>query len=143
MQMNHISYFQLLVGELRGMHWKKWADLTRPKAAGGMGFRGIRKFNLAMLGKQGWRIMSNPSSLCARVLKGKYFPTGEFLTARKKKNSSHTWRAILTGRSVLQRGLIRRIGDGSSTDIWNDKWTPDAIGMEPIYRPDGATASKV
>jgi hypothetical protein len=125
------------------MHWKKWIDLTRAKAIGGMGFRDIQKFNLAMLGKQGWRIMTNPSSLCARVLKGRYFPNGEFLTAHKKKNSSHTWRAILAGRAVLERGLIRRIGDGLTTDIWDDKWIPDAIAMKPICRPDGALATQV
>jgi hypothetical protein len=102
-----------------------------------MGFRDVRKFNLAMLGKQGRRIMSNPSSLCARFLKGRYFSDGEFLTARKK-NSSHTWRDILAGRVVLEKGLIWRIGDGSSTDIWRDKWIQDAIGMKPICRSDGA-----
>jgi hypothetical protein len=86
--------------------------LTLPKSQGGMGCRDIRKFNLAMLGKQGWRLMTNHSSLCARVLKGKYFPNGDFLIAtKKKKNVSHTWHAILMGRSVLEAGLVRRIGN--------------------------------
>jgi hypothetical protein len=66
-----------------------------------MGFRDIKNSNLAMLGKQGWRLMMNPESLCVRVLKGKYFHQGDFMSARKKKNASHTWRAILAGRKVL------------------------------------------
>jgi hypothetical protein len=37
-----------------------------------------------MLGKQGWRLMMNPNSLCAKVLKGKYYHQGDFLTAQKK-----------------------------------------------------------
>jgi hypothetical protein len=65
----------------RGMHWKKWPDLTLPKSYGGMGFRDIKKFNLAMLGKQGWHLMTNPTSLCARVLKGKYYPNEDFMIA--------------------------------------------------------------
>jgi hypothetical protein len=104
-----------------GMHWKKRTGLTRPMVSGGMGLRDIRKFNLAMLGKQGWRLMANPSSLCVQVLKGRYYPNDTILSARKKKNSSHTWRAILARRGVLEKGLIRCIGDGTTTDIWNDR----------------------
>ena len=51
------------------IHWQSWERLTYPKALGGMGFRDLRNFNLAMLGKQGWRLMDKPDSLCARVLK--------------------------------------------------------------------------
>jgi hypothetical protein len=71
------------------MHWKKWSELTLPKAYGGMGFRDIKKFNLSMLVKQGWRLMTNPTSLCARVLKGRYFSNDDFITDSKKKNSSY------------------------------------------------------
>jgi hypothetical protein len=108
-----------------------------------MSFRDIKKFNLAMLGKQGWHLMSNPSSLCARVLKGKYYPNGEFMTTNKNKHASHTWRAILKGRSVLEMGLIHHIGNVTSTSIWNDKWIPNGVGMKPICRAQGATATQV
>jgi hypothetical protein len=97
-----------------------------------MGFWDIKHFNVAMLGKQGWRLMTAPDTLCARVLEGKYYPNGDFLSARLKRNSSHTWRAILTGRKALNQGLVRRIGDGESTNIWRDRWIPAAVGGRPI-----------
>lgn len=137
------NYWWSGAADRRSIHWRKWTDLTLPKSHGGLGFRDIKNFNLAMLGKQGWRLMTNPESLCARVLKGKYFPHGEFMTATKKKKASHTWRAILAGRKALDLGLIRRIGDGASTNIWEDQWLPTGIGNRPIYRRDGATAMKV
>ena len=59
------------------IHWQNWERLTYPKALGGMGFRDLRNFNLAMLGKQGWRLMDKPDSLCARVLKGRYYHEGD------------------------------------------------------------------
>lgn len=70
------------------IHWQRWSKLTRSKADGGMGFRDLPLFNQALLGKQGWRLLMRPESLCARVLKGKYCPHGDFLSATRKKRSS-------------------------------------------------------
>lgn len=121
-------------GDNQRMHWRKWEEFAQPKKAGGMGFREIHLFNLAMLGKQGWRLLTNPSSLCARVLAGKYFHNMEFMNAKKKKNSSHVWQAILKGRAALHLGLIKRIRDGMSTNIWEDKWIPTIPRGKPKER---------
>lgn len=55
--------------------------LCRPKMAGGLGCRDYRSFNLALLAKQGWRLLNNPSSLVAQVLKAKYFYCCDFMHA--------------------------------------------------------------
>ena len=49
------------------------------KGKGGMGFRDLKLFNLALLAKQGWRLQTNTSSLFYRVYKAKYFPRCDFL----------------------------------------------------------------
>lgn len=72
------------------IHWQRWSKLTRSKGEGGMGFREMPLFNQAMLGKQGWRLLMRSESLCARVLKGKYFPNCDFMNATRKKRSSET-----------------------------------------------------
>ena len=59
----------------RSMHWLSWEKLASPKCQGGMGFRDLELFNLALLGKHGWRFISNPNSLCAQVMKGAIFRT--------------------------------------------------------------------
>ena len=39
------------VGDERKIHWKSRESMAKPKKDGGMGFRDIRCFNLAMLAK--------------------------------------------------------------------------------------------
>jgi hypothetical protein len=75
-----------------------------------------------MLAKQSWRLLSSPESLCARVLKAKYYPTGDLLKAGPKKGSSFTWQSILEGLKTFKRGHIWRVGDGTKINIWTDHW---------------------
>ena len=63
--------------------WVSWKKMCKSKFHGRMGFRNIQAFNLAMLAKQGWRILTNPNSLMARVFKAKYFPYDEVLNSKK------------------------------------------------------------
>jgi hypothetical protein len=127
----------------RHIHWLSWERLTYPKELGGMGFHDLRNFNKAMRGKQGWRLMTNPNILCARVLKGRYYHDGDFLSSTRKKHSSHTWRAILARRETLSQGLIKRIGDGTLTSIWCDRWIPNHFGAKTLTLEDGQNVSMV
>lgn len=72
-----------------GIHWMSWDGLSKYKATGGMGFHNFRDFNLAMLGKQGWRFIKNPGSLVTKVFKARYFPIGDFLSAALGDNLSY------------------------------------------------------
>jgi len=114
--------------------WAAWEDMTKPKYMGGLGFRDIELFNLALLARQAWRILQEPSSLSARVLKAVYFPDGDFLEAQIGTSPSRIWRAIVDGKDVLCQGLIRRIGTGEATDIWAMNWIPRDGLMRPISR---------
>lgn len=63
-------------------------------------------FNEAMLAKQCWRIIHNPESLLARILKARYFKNGTLLSAIDDYNPSYTWRSILAGRDSLKKWLV-------------------------------------
>lgn len=119
-------------GNGRKMAWLSWHKLCEPKKKGGLGFRDIHCFNLALLAKQGWRLLTNPSSLLFRVYQARYFPTGNFLSARLGFRPSATWRSILRARSFLEKGLRYRVGNGASTSIWSDPWLLDDGSFRPF-----------
>jgi hypothetical protein len=58
----------------RKIHWVNWKKTCKAKSKGGMGFKNLRVFNEALLAKQGWRLITNPQSLVARMFKAKYYP---------------------------------------------------------------------
>lgn len=40
--------------------------------------------------------------------------------------------AILARRDVLTKGLVKRISDGSTTNIWRDNWIANHFSGRPI-----------
>lgn len=66
----------------RPIYWVGWQHLSMLKKDGGLGFRELSCFNLAMLAKIGWRILCQPQSLLGQVLRDKYHPGVGFLEAR-------------------------------------------------------------
>lgn len=78
----------------RKFQWIPWKTMILPKNQGGMGFRDLMLFNQALLAKQAWRLIVYPESLCAKVLKAKYFPAGNLLYTVVAGKASQTWRAI-------------------------------------------------
>ncbi|XP_060969470.1 uncharacterized protein LOC133036757 [Cannabis sativa] len=109
-------------GNHNKLHWKNWSSVCTSKFFGGLGFRNFVNHNQALLAKQAWRILTNPHSLVARLLKAKYFKNNDFLSASKGHCPSYTWTSLLWGRDLLSSGLISKIGNGLTTDTLRHYW---------------------
>jgi hypothetical protein len=115
-------------------HWIACDIMLRPKNYGGVGFRDMRLFNQALLGRQAWRLIQFPNTLCAQLLKAKYYPSGSLIDTVFIGNGSSTWTSIEYGLQLLKRGVIWRVGNGSQIRAWRDPWIP----KESSYRPRSA-----
>ncbi|KAG7537158.1 Helitron helicase-like domain [Arabidopsis suecica] len=109
----------------KGIHWIAWDKLCTQLCEGGLGFRTLEEFNLALLAKQLWRLIKFPNSLLSRVLRGRYYRYSDPLEIKKSNRPSYGWRSIMASKPLLTSGLRRTIGSGMNTRVWLDPWIPD------------------
>ena len=114
------------------MAWTSWDKMILPKAMGGMGFRDMRAFNQALLAKQPWRLLDSLDSLCARLLRAKYYPRSNLLDTVFSSSSSAVWKGIVHGLELLKKGIIWRVGDGTLIKTWRDAWIPRGHNFRPV-----------
>ncbi|XP_035546588.1 uncharacterized protein LOC118348634 [Juglans regia] len=116
----------------RGVHWCSWERMGKQKRKGGMGYRDLESFNLALLAKQGWRILQNENSIAAKILKEKYYKNKSLLDASLGHRPSFLWRSVWNALSLLKEGLIWKVGNGEKIKIWGNKWlsTPSSFSIQ-------------
>ena len=69
-------------------------------------------------------------SLCAKMMKAKYYPQGHILDTVFPQSASLPWQGILHGLDLLKSGVIWRVCDGSNINIWRDNWLPRKSGLK-------------
>lgn len=112
------------VNKPKGIHWMSWDRMCMKKSEGGLGFRKLHDFNLALLGKQSWRLTMKSDSTVSKIYRARYFPGGNFLTAKLGANPSYVWRSVLASQELLKAGLGCRVGNGESINILQEPWLP-------------------
>lgn len=66
-----------------------------------MGIKKLKEMNIALVVKLGWRIITSPNQLWAKVLWHKY--GSSLAIVQKKGNFSHVWRGIVDRVMYLRR----------------------------------------
>jgi hypothetical protein len=106
----------------KGIKWLALDRMTQPKTQGGMGFRDLHAFNLAMIAKQGWNFLTKPHSLVAKLYKARYFLNSSLFESKIGHNPSYAWRGIWQARQILMHGCRWSIGSGTNIRVMNDPW---------------------
>lgn len=110
----------------RNIHWMSWKNMCRKKASGGLGFRSIRDFYIALLGKQVWRLLMFSDRLFSKVYKAGYYPHGSIIKAKVGGKPSYIWRSIVEAQAVVKQEISCRIGDGNNVSILEEPWLSNA-----------------
>lgn len=77
----------------------------------------MREMNLSMLGRQGWKFLTDPSALVTKMFKARYFPSCSFLEAAGALNPSFVWNSIWESQGLFRVGVRRRIGNGGGSSM--------------------------
>ncbi|KAK5775425.1 hypothetical protein PVK06_043317 [Gossypium arboreum] len=104
-----------------------------PQKHGGLGFRDIRLFNVALLGRQVWHLINCKNTLCYRVLSSKYFLDGDVFYPKSMDKPSYTWQSIAKAVNILLEGFGWNVGDGKSINIWTDNCGFEGLSGSSIH----------
>jgi hypothetical protein len=77
-------------------------------------------------------LIEKPDSLCARVLRAKYYLQGNIIDTVFTGNPSSTWMAIAYGLELLKKGVVWRTGNGKAVRIRRDNRLPLAYNLKVI-----------
>lgn len=67
----------------KGVRWLSWEGMSDSKCKGGLRFKKLFGFNVALLGKHIWKCIQNPELLVSRILKARYYPDVHVLEVSK------------------------------------------------------------
>lgn len=77
---------------------------------GGLRFRSMYGFNIALIGKYCWNFMKHHHSLVARVFKARYYPDCKFMETKMQDGASYIWSGIMTAKESLEKGFSLDVG---------------------------------
>lgn len=75
-----------------------------PMDKGGLGLRTSMDFNLALLAKLAWQVLTCLDKLWVKIMRDKYIKDGNLFTATIPSSSSWGWKSIMKGRSIVELG---------------------------------------
>ncbi|XP_026428607.1 uncharacterized protein LOC113324500 [Papaver somniferum] len=68
----------------KGLYYIAWDDVNKPKELGGLGFKNMEFFNLAMISRITWRLVKEPNSLWSNTMKASHYPNQEVIRINTK-----------------------------------------------------------
>lgn len=100
------------------------AKVWLPKSEGGLGLRQVHEMNSACFIKLVWRAISS-SSLWASWFQSSYLKKGLPLSILSNSSGSYIWKKMKGLARFLMQGILWRIGNDCSVNMWFDRWLLD------------------
>ena len=108
----------------------KWSEIELPREMGGLGVGNMLHKNLILLFKWWWRYSEANNTLWKQIVQSVHDINGvKASTETFNKVKTGTWSSMMNNdsetvriRSIIEEGIILKVGDGSSILFWHDRW---------------------
>jgi hypothetical protein len=126
------SFQQKEEGGSENLSLKSWNSICLPKEEGGLGFRRMHDFNLSLISKLGWKLLSNFDCLWVNQLQKKYIKYGNFISSPNVSSSSWIWKGIQKIKPFISAGACLTVSRNSTASIWSTNWVPSLPSFRPL-----------
>ncbi|KAJ9536666.1 hypothetical protein OSB04_un000139 [Centaurea solstitialis] len=106
----------------RGKCKVAWDLVCRPLDCGGFGFRRLGLWNRSLLAKSLWDIVAQRNCLWVAWTSRYAIRTDSVWTAKRSSRWSWVLTKIMALRTEYRRFVWMRVGNGTSTNAWEDRW---------------------
>ena len=96
-----------------------------------MGFRRIHEFNLSLLTKLGWKLLSNTDCLWVSQLQNKYIKYGNFISSPNLTSASLLWKGIQKIKPFISACACLKASRSLSSSIWSSNWVLSIPSFKP------------
>ncbi|KAJ0725657.1 putative RNA-directed DNA polymerase [Helianthus annuus] len=108
--------------DIKGKAKVRWEKVSLPKKEGGLGIRSIADMNNALMVSHIWSLLTMRESLWVKWIHSYRIRGRNFWDIPLRGNVSWTWRKLLNLRPIIQQFVWVKLGDGTRTSLWFDKW---------------------
>jgi hypothetical protein len=122
--------------DIKKICWINWDQICLPKIKGGLGIKNLELFNLALLSKWKWRLISENDALWSDLLRFRYGHLPSLVLGNDPiilGSKDSIWWKDINGRSRGLEDWFRpnvacNIGNGNEIAFWQCKW----FGNQPF-----------
>ncbi|KAA3469211.1 reverse transcriptase [Gossypium australe] len=134
-KMSGVSRFRLVKRRLlplKSLEQDGLESFVPSQGHGGIGFRDLHLFNVALLGRQVWRLLTCKDTLCYELLSAKYFSNVDIFHPKNIDKPSFTWQSISKAVGLLSEGFGWDVSNGRSIYLWKDSWGIEGLSGSSI-----------
>nr|GEW56935.1 hypothetical protein [Tanacetum cinerariifolium] len=122
-----LQLVQSIIGSMhvdmkRGKPKVSWDEVCRPKQKGGLGLKRLDLFNKALMISHIWSLISCKESIWVKWIHTYKLKGQSFWEVLVRGNITWGMRKILQIRPLIREFIWHRIGSGSTTSMWYDRW---------------------